>query len=196
LFPRFVNCCFTFLFISSPDLQCDSAWALTKIASGTSDQTNAVVSAGAVAGLIILLGSPHPVVAEQAVWALDNIAGDGAKLRDFVIEQGVIEPLLPLIKPASLVSLAVIFIESCEHCVIFLFGVILRQLSGNAELGPWQTCVVTTILIVFLQFGSFCPLWLNLFAITTKRSSPKLAWLCPTSLTVLTSEFRKSWMLE
>ena len=40
----------------------------------------------------LLLGSPHPVVAEQAVWALGNIAGDGPELGDRVIQAGIIKP--------------------------------------------------------------------------------------------------------
>jgi importin subunit alpha-2 len=53
------------LYISSLDLQLESAWAITRIASGTFDQTKADVSAAAVAGFLSLLGLPHPVVAEQ-----------------------------------------------------------------------------------------------------------------------------------
>ena len=52
-----------------------------------------------------MLDSPHPVVAEQAVWALSNIACEGPELQDLLIEKGIIEPLLHLIAPDALVNL-------------------------------------------------------------------------------------------
>lgn len=85
------------------ELQFEASWAITNIAS--TEFTRVVVDHQAVPPLVQLLTSSNADIREQCAWALGNIAGDSAELRDLVLQQNPLPGLIANINSPESLSL-------------------------------------------------------------------------------------------
>lgn len=94
--PAMIAC----LDIDDANMQFESAWCLTNVASGTTANVRYLVDQGILPKLMALLKSKSPEVVEQVVWCLANIAGDCAAHRDLVHSYGAMAACVALLPGA------------------------------------------------------------------------------------------------
>jgi hypothetical protein len=82
------------------DLQLEAAWCITNISAGMHEHASLVLRLAAPY-LITYLSSGNSLMQDQCAWALGNVAGDSAECRDTLKKQGVVEPLISLLKVRS-----------------------------------------------------------------------------------------------
>lgn len=86
---------------NSAKMRFEAAWALTNVASGSSQHTRVVVDHGGVEIFVNILAHEDGDIKEQAIWALGNIAGDCAELRDRVLRADALNYLLQVFIDSS-----------------------------------------------------------------------------------------------
>ena len=81
-------------FNDMPDIQYESAWCITNIATGSRDQVQCLVEKGVIPKLAVLMKNEKNKLKNQAIWALGNISGECIEYRDTVINYGIIPTLV------------------------------------------------------------------------------------------------------
>jgi importin subunit alpha-1 len=120
--------------------QLEAAWCITNIASSSHDHTMAII--GAVPDLINYL-SPHfsnnSILQEQCAWALGNIAGDCVAFCRLLIRNGVLTPLVNLLrdsKVTDVVKTAAWCLSNIAHGVVI--GEVVETKSPSDVVQGWN----------------------------------------------------------
>ena len=82
---------------NSAQFQLEAAWCITNLATGVHEDTMKVLKASA-AYLITYLSGQNVQLQDQCAWALGNFSGDSQECRDILRAQGIVAPMVNLLK--------------------------------------------------------------------------------------------------
>ncbi|KAL9959731.1 hypothetical protein ACROYT_G033083 [Oculina patagonica] len=82
---------------NNAQFQLEAAWCITNLATGVHEDTMKVLKASA-AYLITYLSGQNVQLQDQCAWALGNFSGDSQECRDILRAQGIIVPMVNLLK--------------------------------------------------------------------------------------------------
>ncbi|KIO32042.1 hypothetical protein M407DRAFT_67217, partial [Tulasnella calospora MUT 4182] len=158
LLPNVIN----MLSSSNATLVSEASWILFNVTLGTSQQTSAVVSAGAIPKLVAVFASDVEDTMHNALLALGNIAGDSDELRGVFLEQRAFRPALEILADpskfsAKIVNTATWVMETCTAPLVVqpvidsgLIPEIIKMLSSDDPEFLWEA----TWIVVNITAGS------------------------------------------
>lgn len=82
---------------NNAQFQLEAAWCITNLATGVHEDTMKVLKASA-AYLITYLSGQNVQLQDQCAWALGNFSGDSQECRDILRAQGIVAPMVNLLK--------------------------------------------------------------------------------------------------
>ncbi|KAG2378517.1 hypothetical protein C9374_008156 [Naegleria lovaniensis] len=98
-------------------LQHECAWALTNVASGTTEHTRYIISLKCIERMIDLLDSGNFAVVGQAVWAIGNFAGDSPYARDLALQRGAIKKVVQALRDGWLGTFVLSDMKNAAWCL-------------------------------------------------------------------------------
>ncbi|XP_047738769.1 importin subunit alpha-like, partial [Hyalella azteca] len=81
----------------STEIRLPTVKIISNFVTGPPELTDSVVGSGCAPYLLPLVTSPDPALAEEAVWALVNMAGDSSEVRELVLRAGIMPHMLKII---------------------------------------------------------------------------------------------------
>ena len=106
---------------NNAQFQSEAAWCITNLATGVHEDTMKVLKASA-AYLITYLSGQNVQLQDQCAWALGNFSGDSQECRDILRAQGIVVPMVNLLKVLTLQVLTKKCIFSLLFFVHFLWN--------------------------------------------------------------------------
>ena len=86
-------------------LRLEATWCLANLASGNTQQTEALVTKDVIGVFEDILDDEYPQIVEQAVWGLGNIIGDSVDMRQMVVHSKVLRKLILLLNRCSALNI-------------------------------------------------------------------------------------------
>jgi len=101
---------------SSPALRRETCWTISNVTGGSAEQIDAVMMANMFPPLINILRNDQAATAKEALWALSNaLSGGSDNVILFLVQQGVLWPLLRFLKMGSAPKIMIMSLESMER---------------------------------------------------------------------------------
>lgn len=117
---------------NNAQFQLEAAWCITNLATGVHEDTMKVLKASA-AYLITYLSGQNVQLQDQCAWALGNFSGDSQECRDILRAQGIIVPMVNLLKVLQWTFAKVDIRVASTSCQLIIYKKLSQACGGRGR---------------------------------------------------------------